>query len=175
MAKDLPNEVRSFLDYSKNSIDDYLASSVKIESTASLNNLREIIADIFRNKVKPYYSQKGIIINNGIFNFLLEPLKNAHFHGGTRKNHATLFELFLSPSVLVSSYADGGPYFTREDVKQFWENKRLFSEKHRVSNKEIGYEVGTPLIYGMADLIHVNTASGRLYLGLSVLGHYFTL
>jgi len=173
MIQKLPNEVNSFLTNSEDSIEDYVINSLQIESSNKIDKLRKIVSDIFMNQVKPYYDQREIIVNNAVYNFLLEPLKNSNFHGGDKEKHTISLELFLYPLSLAASYGDNGLYFTRSEVKQHWENRIAFTEKNYVPEKQIGYGLGTPLIYEMADIIHIDISTGTLYIGLSTKGRFF--
>lgn len=169
MAKNLPNEVKTFLTDSKES---YTSNSLEIKFTEDANSLREIAKNLLFQKVKPFYEERELAVNYAVFNFLLEPLKNANFHGGKEKEHTIILGLYLSSLGLAASYFDGGSYFKRKEIKKCWEKRYHFPEKNKVANKEIGFGVGTGLIYNLADLIYVDLEQGVLYTGLSVGGKY---
>jgi hypothetical protein len=97
------------------------------------------------------------------YNFLVEPLKNANFHGG-RKDKIE-FELFLSPLSLLASFNDGGTYFKRQEIKDAWESRVFFPERHEANVEGIGGGAGTMFIYELSDFIYVDTSMGTLYTG----------
>ena len=165
MIPHIPEDVKIFL----GSLDDSIIEEPIISSTCTLNDVRDIIKDLLFDKIQPYYSSKNIQATTGIYNLLVEPLKNAVFHGGENVK----MNLFLSPIALVSGYADGGNYFNRLEVKQHWEDRKIFPEKHIVSHKSIGYGAGTPIVYDLANLIHVDIDTGTLYVGASIDGILF--
>jgi hypothetical protein len=165
MIPSLPENVENFL----GSLDDAIIENPIIPSTCTLNDVRDVIKDLLFDKIQPYYLSHDIEATTGIYNLLVEPLKNAVFYGGENVK----MNLFLSPIALVSGYADGGDYFNRLEVKQHWEDRKIFPEKRSVSQKGIGYGVGTSTVYDLANLIHVDINTGTLYVGASVDGILF--
>jgi hypothetical protein len=163
---DIPEEVLSF---SNISLEECLYEEFRYGSTTNLKEIRKVAKELFYEKIVPYYSEININVNNAVYNFILEPLKNANFHGESD----TSIKLLLSHAALIAGFSDGGIYFKRSVVKEHWEKRELFPEKHEVEEKQIGYSAGTSLIYSMSDLIHVDNDSGTLYIGLSTDGRYF--
>jgi len=167
--EDLPPRVLKFL----GPLEKVLIKEKRIVPTNDANYLRDIAKDLLFKNIQPYYEQFQLEANNGIFNFLVEPLKNANFHGGANAKNPIKFKVIMTPKALVASYQDRGSYFTRQDVKQAYEKRIQHSEKHHVENKEIGYGAGTVTIYELSELIHVETTTGTLFTGISTSTMFF--
>ncbi len=154
--RDLPQPVRDFL-----KLDSYKREEIFYHPTFFIpfsenSKVQDIAKRALVNQVMPYYKNRGLEANTAPYNFLVEPMKNANFHGGS-KSFTVRFELFLTPLALAASFRDGGPYFTRQEVKEAWENRTFLFEPHKLG--------GTDIVYSLADLIHVDTATGTLYTG----------
>ena len=173
MLDNIPGEVLNFLTGPNTSLEECVSEGYRFESPMDLERLREIGKGLFFGRVRQHYDDKGIRANMEVCKFLLEPLKNANFHGGSDKERRILIRLLLSPVAFVAGFNDGGAYFKKDGVKEYWEMRKPFPEIHQAEGGQIGFGVGTPLIYGMADLIYVEKTSGTLYLGLSTNGKYF--
>ena len=159
----LPELIQDFL-----KLDSYLSENIFYQklSFVPLNKNSEVqnmAKQALTKQVIPYYSKLNLQANTSVYNFLVEPLKNANFHGPRDVNIE--FELFLTPLVIAASYNDGGAYFKRQEVKEAWENRIKFPEKHDAGVYGIGFGVGNELIYDLADLIHVDVPRGILYTG----------
>ena len=136
-----------------------------------LDKNREIIVKSYLDIIKPYYEKFGRHISPGMFNFLIEPIKNSNYYSLKESGKRGVFELFLSPKKLVAGYFDGGEYFKKKDVKDCWENRILHKERKSVELrkkgiKEIGFGIGTQKIYYIADFIFVDNLEGKLYTGI---------
>lgn len=167
--KKLPARVIEFL----SPLENLLSEEQLIIPTENTDDLREIAKGLWLQKIKPYYSKFKIDANNGIFNFLLEPLKNANYHGSPTKDNPIRLCIFLTPQALVTSYCDNGTYFTRQDVKEAYERKIPHPEKHRIKRKDIGGGAGTYLLYTHSDFIHIDTKTGKLFTGISTKSIFF--
>jgi hypothetical protein len=138
----------------------------KKATVEGLDTLRDIVSDIVLEDIISHYHNIGLNINPSLFNFLLEPLKNANCHSTSDKDIA--FRIMMSRRGIVASYNDGGEYFKREDVKTCYENRVYHPEKHQSNIYGIGYGVGTQLMYSIADLIYVDKEKNTLYIGISL-------
>ncbi|MGV8169089.1 MAG: hypothetical protein ACP5N3_03455 [Candidatus Nanoarchaeia archaeon] len=147
----------------------------KFQSVDDVDFLREMIEDLYVGEISSFYKDKNrnMFLLPGLFNILIEPLKNANFHGGNNKEHVVDFGLFLSDKILIAGYCDGGDFFARPEIKYSYENRIEVNEKNIVSNTEIGYGVGTGLVYRFADLLAVDNSSKTLYLGILTKNSYF--
>lgn len=168
---DLPHEVRTFLRLRIVPEEEFEIDNTILEGNEEIKNLRRTAKGIFTQRVIPYYSIRGYKVNQSVFNFLLEPLKNARFHGRGKIDLTS----FLAPEALVFSYSDEGDYFKKEENKRKWESRTKPGEKHQSKQREIGYGAGTTLIYQVSDLIYVDIRSGTLYTGLSLTNPTFAL
>ena len=85
----------------------------------------------------------------------------------------------MTQVALVASYRDGGLYFTRQDVKEAYENKKIrHPEKHVIGlnrHNDVGYGAGTGTIYDTSDFIHVETTTATLFTGVSTKGIFFNI
>jgi hypothetical protein len=138
----------------------------ELHGQESIDEIREIASKTILEIIQPYYSGMNIHVNHAVFNFILEPLKNAHVHSEDHKK--ITFQTMMSTKGLVASYNDGGQYFKRLDVKNCYENRIKHPEKHKANIPGIGYGAGTMILYDLADFIHVDKNSGTLYAGLSI-------
>lgn len=164
----LPKPVKYFLQADSYRAEDVLYHKTSFFPFIKNRDVQEVAKRALLDRVMPYYEKRGLQVNTAPYNFLVEPLKNANFHGGRdgSGNGEISFELFLTPLVLAASYRDGGRYFMRQEVKKAWESKIVFPEIHELHSEEVGFGFGIGLIYGMADFIHVDTSSGTLYTGM---------
>lgn len=161
----LPDEVRDFVRADSYKSEDVLYYPTFFFPSKNITAVHDIACDALMRRIKPYYRQRELESDNSPYNFLVEPLKNANFHSDS-ENSMIRFDLVLTPLVLAASYNDEGSYFRRQEVKEAWENKIVLPEKHKVDSKQVGYGAGTGFIYDLADLIHVDTDSGTLYIGM---------
>ena len=159
---EIPYEIIVFLNSN-----DYKYINQKFHYDPKLKSTRKLAIDSVFEIIKPYYESNGHSINNGLFNFLVEPLKNSNFYSLADSGREGVFELFLESKSLVAGYFDGGDYFKRKDVKECWENRIYHKEKRHVESDQVGYGIGTQLIYGIADLIFVDNLAGKLYTGIN--------
>jgi hypothetical protein len=167
--KDLPIKIIGLL----GPLEHFLAEERLIIPTDKTDDLRRIAKEILFQKVQPYYRRCGLDANLGIFNFLVEPLKNANYHGNSTPSNPIRLGIFLTPQALVASYNDGGLYFKRQDVKEAYENKIPHPEKHHLEQKDVGFGFGTEIIYDLSDLLYVETTSGTLFTVLSTSNSMF--
>jgi len=161
--EDLPLKIIKFLGPLENS----LIEERLIIPTDNTDDLRKIAKDVWLQTIQPYYRKFGIDAVNGIFNFLVEPLKNANYHGCSTLDNPIKMGVFMTSQALVATYNDGGPYFKRQDVKEAYENKIPHPEKHKIEHKDVGFGFGTEIIYDLSDLIYVETITGTLFTGVS--------
>lgn len=149
--------------------DDPKVSSIKLDfkKKGTVEEIREIAVKAFFDAVIPYYNFLHKEVNPGVWNLLVEPLKNANFYGSNGVDDIR-FEIMLSKNGVVATYNDGGTYFRREEVKQCWENRTKHPEKHDRVDKQLGAGLGMTIIYSVADFIFIDTTKGTLYLGLSI-------
>jgi hypothetical protein len=165
---ELPRLTRDFLRAESYKPNDVFYSITGFLPFARNRDVQNIASDALLKQVVPYYSKRGLKANTGVYNFLVEPLKNANFHGASKAS-VIHFEVFMTPLVLVASYNDKGNYFKRQEIKEAWENRIEFPERHQVSadvhDQGIGFGAGTGILYSLADLIEVDTSSGTLYTG----------
>jgi len=136
------------------------------------DDVRDIVSDVRTEFIMPFYQKINIDVRTGVYNILVEPLKNANFHGGNYKIHDVEFGLILTDKLLIASYFDGGDFFGREDIKNHFENRTRFEDKHIVPGHEIpgkrqvGLGLGMTYIYDFADIIKVDINTKTMYLGL---------
>ena len=148
MREHIPDDVVDFLGGDISSCERY---SLSVKSNEDITELRTITKEIFAETVKPYYADMGSNVHGYVHDAVLAGLKNAVSHGGGDVS----FDLLFNNVGLVSSYFDGGEYFTDSHNKDLWENR-------------IGNGSGSRLIYDVADLIHIDNPNGVLYMGLRV-------
>lgn len=163
MPKNLPLPVFNFL----GSLEELLIEERRLTYTPEVRDLRKLTTELYLEKIKTYYAKRKIIATTGIYNFLVEPLKNANFHGLTKSNQI-IFRIYMTPGALVASYNDGGPYFTRRDVKEAYELNKEDPEKHLTINPEIGFGVGKTVREHLAQLVYVENKTGTLFTGISI-------
>jgi hypothetical protein len=164
MARIIPFEVISFLGRKEKVVVLYQKFS---KNANDLDELREAASRTMAETVQPYYASINKSVNAGVFNFLLEPLKNANFYSNSLDK--ILFGVMMSKKGLIALYNDGGEYFKKQDVKECYENRIKHPENFPPNRgKGTGYGVGTGLIYDLSDFIYVDTAKGTLYTGLSI-------
>lgn len=171
MTNSFPEEILNFTNSSGKSLEDSLIKYQTHKRTSELDEVREISENILFNLLIPYYEKIDIDTSLSTFNFMVEPLKNSFFHSGGNKNID--LSLLISPSSFIFGINDGGSYFKRPEIKQYWEARKKYPERHKSPLKEIGFGVGTGLVYDLADFIYVENSSGTLYLGLNVPGKLF--
>lgn len=179
----LDSKVSDFLEVSKYSLESCLFHSENVSFSEDVDNVKNVAVRLLFEIVKPFYDRIGYLVNNAIYNFLAEPLKNANFYGN-RENNLITFNLYLTPSALVASYDDGGDFFKREEIKRSWE-ERTFKKSYEGKSsenirdmrvlKQVGFGAGLPLIFDTSDLIYVDNLSGRLYTGLRVINGKYRL
>ena len=166
----LPEKSREFLSADSYKPNDIFYSITGFLPFARNRFVQDIAKDALLKQVVPYYAKRGSQANTSVYNFLVEPLKNANFHGAN-KDSVIHFEVFMSPLVLLASYNDKGNYFKRPEVKEAWENRIEFPERHEVSSEVheegIGFGAGTGIVYSLADLIEVDISTGTLYTGMA--------
>lgn len=131
-----------------------------------LDDMRDILNDTYVEIIKPFYNNINISATPGIFNFLLEPLKNANYYSDC--DDLIKFRLILSKKGIIASYNDGGNYFKSEFIKECYEKRIPHLSKYTADSKQVGYGVGTRLLYDLADLIYVDSTDGTLYAGLLI-------
>ena len=166
----VPVELTTFLGSSETIVS--LSREIpKKDSQDRLEVLIEIVSLTVLNVANPYYKKFDIPVGPVLFNFLLEPLKNANYYSESDKD--ILFGIMMSKNGLVASYNDGGPYFHRTDVKYCYEHKILHQDKSQSTINGIGYGRGTKILYEIADIIFVDTINGTLYTGISVDNQFF--
>jgi len=161
MDRKFPEDIVSFLGGNINNCE---RLHYKVGMGQDISKLRKFTKGVFLNRVKPYYSSMEININNAMYNFLLEPLKNAVFHGGGDVS----VDLLFNQKAFVSSFRDGGDYFKGDCMKDIWEHRIPIHERNIVEEDQIGFGSGSDFVYSYADLIHVDANNGILYLGLNV-------
>jgi hypothetical protein len=146
------------------SLDEFMKKEFKFRKTDNVDEVRDNALGLYLEHLSPFFGKHQLLINTGMFNFILEPMKNGNFY--SKSKTPLKVKLFLSPELLMASFCDGGEYFKREDVKEHWENKKIHSDKFIHSEKQIGFGFGTNIIYHSADLIYVDTSNNTLYLGV---------
>lgn len=171
MINNFPEEVLNFANPSIKSLEDSLVKYQTHKRTNKLDEVRDISEDILLNTLMPHYDKLNIKTSSSTFNFMVEPLKNSFFH--SKGNKDRYLSLIISPSSFIFGINDGGSYFKRPEIKQYWESRKKYPERHKSSLKEIGFGIGTGLVYDLADLIYVENSSGTLYLGSKVPGKLF--
>ncbi len=171
MLNQFPEEIISFSNLSAKSLKDYLIEYQTHKRTNKTDEVREISENILFNKLIPYYEKINIDTALSTFNFMVEPLKNSFFHSEGNKD--INLSLLIAPSSFIFGINDGGNYFKRPEIKQYWEARKKYPERHKSPHKEIGFGIGTGLIYDLADLIYIENSSGTLYVGSKVPGKLF--
>jgi len=161
----IPKNIRDFV--GKESQIPFLHQKYSYPRTKSVDDLRDIASDLLLKDIRPFYEPDQAEVNSAIFNFLLEPLKNGNFYS-ENEAHPLEIELLLSPKGLVAGFCDGGSYFSRKEIKQYWESKKIHPEKTESEEPQIGYGIGTQFIYEMADLIHIDNLISKLFLGIKM-------
>ncbi len=161
--KNIPELVKDFLRLDSYKPEDIFYYKLLFPPLEKNSEVQNIAKRALIEQVMPYYAKREMEAKTGVYNFLVEPLKNANFHGP--RNCNIDFELIMTPLVLAASFCDGGDYFKRREVKKAWENRVKFPERHDAKVDGIGYDAGTDLIYSLADLIHVDKSKGALYIG----------
>lgn len=157
-------KAKSFL--TKNSPLEKIITKIFIEKSRDGDERVKLnLAKFFMFQIKPFYKKQNLKISPIIFNMINEAHKNAYWHGGDFKPHYSTTQIFISPTALISKHNDQGNYFKRTKIKQAWENKIKFPEKHKLETNRAGFGLGTGLIYKVADFIYVDTDKGNLYLG----------
>jgi len=158
----LPKEVQKFL-----KTKDFHYHKETYTYDEEFDDLDDKVSDLVLEIINPYYKKhKRGIPKNGLFNILLEPIKNSNFYTLRNTDNKATMELFLSPFSIIARCFDGGDYFKREDVKFAWENKLKHSEKQKVEKKGIGHGIGREYINEYCDLIYVDILKGHLYIGI---------
>lgn len=137
--KKLPSVVEQFLKCKINACDEH---ETRFTSPNKIHYIREIVKDYFLDEVIPYYETKGYHTDSGLYNLLIEPLKNANFNVNLQPHNNIEFSLILSPRALAASYFDGESYIRQENLRKKWGAK--------------------------LDLLYVDTKIGKLYTGVSV-------
>ncbi len=122
------------------------------------------------NKVETYYKTNNFEAPDRTKSYLVanEALKNCFYHGGDGITTKISLMTLLTPGAFGYCFKDGGNYFKKQDIKEFWEGKRFHLEKHITRNKNIGYGLGTKIIYEVSDFIYVDTNDGTLFTGFIV-------
>ena len=171
MINSFPEEIINFASLSAESLEDSLVKYQTHKRIDNVDEVRDISHRILFDILKPHYKGLNIEPSVATFNFMVEPLKNSFFHSDG--NEDINLSLIASPSAFVFGISDGGSYFKRPEIKQCWEARKKYPEKNKSHHKEIGFGVGTGLIYDFADLIYVENSSGTLYVGSKVPGKLF--
>jgi hypothetical protein len=173
MTNILTKETKKFLQNKRHSLENILTETMITKPNESENSTKKKLAEFFTYTIKPYYENQNFFINPAVFNLILEAFKNSYYHGGNYKPHTSIIKIFLSPTTLLSKHNDEGNYFKRKEIKEHWEDKKFFPEKHKIKNNQTGFGIGIPLIYDVSDFIQVETKTGSLYLGVSTVGINF--
>ena len=114
----------------------FLHQKYSYPRTKSVDDLRDIASDLLLKDIRPFYEPDQAEVNSAIFNFLLEPLKNGNFYS-ENEAHPLEIELLLSPKGLVAGFCDGGSYFSRKEIKQYWESKKSIQRKRNLKSLKL--------------------------------------
>jgi hypothetical protein len=150
-------------------VENYLETKIyeKLHAPANLKEVRELTERLYLDTITNFYAPLGIRPTTGIYNFLIEPLKNARFHG----NESFTVSLYCNSHATVLGVNDGGDYFKQPKVKRIWEAKEPVLDRHPLQERELGWGAGAEIIYDLADHIHVD--NGTLYVGALTSGVLF--
>lgn len=149
-----------------------VAFRTTIDVQADLARLKEATAELVRATLKSYYSGQGIEVLSPLYNFIVEPLKNARVHSDLADLSEIQFDYFFNSGGIVFSYYCCGSYFRSIENKRTWEN-RTNCDKHEVNIGGIGAGFGREFLFSYADFLYVNTRDAKLYSGLKTTNEVF--
>lgn len=166
----IPLEVSNFLETS------YRAQTKRYKTTDNVNqdltNLRKETQYLIEINLPLEYLPFGIKVGTSMYNFIIEPLKNARAHSDSQKPFEINFSYYANQNKLVFSCSDGGTYFQNPEVKRTWENKTN-QDKHRTEIHGLGCGMGRDLLFTHGDFIHIDTKTATLYTGLKTTNEVF--
>jgi hypothetical protein len=155
-----PHEVLEFL----GDLESAVIREYEFTKTRDFSKVRSDAKVLLDQIVAPNYET----VDSAVYNFILEPLKNAHLYGASD----VALQVLYSQKGLVFSFNDQSDYFRQPRVKAHWEQRRPLPDSTDMSHPQAGFGMGAALIYTMADLIFVDSATSTLYTGLRAGGNY---
>lgn len=158
-----PEEVQKFLQ-----TNDITSYSFELEYSEENRKNSDLVIQTYEMIIVPYYQQRGFNVNSGMYNYLVEPIKNANYYSLRQSKQKGLFSIMMAPTRFVAQYCDGGDYFKRKDVKNCWEHKEYHPEKQPLEKGLTGYGIGRKFIFELSDFIFVDTTQGSLYMGINI-------
>lgn len=166
----IPLEVSNFLETS------YRPQMKVFKTTANINHdlrdLRKEAQYLMEINLPLEYIPFGIKIGTSMYNFIVEPLKNARAHSDSPEPFNINFGYYANQNKIVLSCSDGGTYFRNPEIKKTWENKTN-RDKHITNIHGIGGGMGRELLFIHGDFIYIDTKTATLYTGLKTSNEVF--
>lgn len=166
----IPKEVSDFLESRYESHSKIFKTTEN--TTIDLNKLSKEAAYLTQVTLPLAYFPFGIKVNTSMYNFVVEPLKNARVHSDSSEPFQIGFWCYTSREGIICAYNDGGNYFKNPEVKKTWEDK-INLDKHITNIYGIGCGMGRELLFLHGDLIHIDTETATLYTGLKTTNEVF--
>lgn len=143
-----------------------------INTAIDLNKLTNEASYLTQVTLPLTYFPFGIKVGTSMYNFIVEPLKNARAHSDSPEPFKINFGYCASKEGIIFSCHDGGTYFKNPEVKRTWENKTN-KDKHISQIYGIGGGMGQNILFDCANLIHIDTNTATLYTGLKTSNEVF--
>ena len=120
---------------------------------------KTIITDVYRFQFEIADLSDDFLLRP-VVRLIWEALRNVSVHG-SKKTLPFTYGLFIAINGICHGFQEGDRYFTREDIKQRFENKIPLTEFDMdVSSRRVGVR---DYIYNLSDIIEVDTANGILF------------